>query len=77
MFLGLMRCRLRPTLNLRGPMRPSSWSVSMPCVEMPDSPLHRIQILHCIIWAVDGLQNVLWWALALTLAIVGGGGEDF
>ena len=35
-----------------------------------DSPRRRIQILRFIIRAVDGIQNVLWWALLLTKATI-------
>ena len=39
---------------------------------MQDSPLRRIRILRHIIRAADGIQNVLWWAVTPTLAIVAG-----
>ena len=42
----------------------------MPCVEMPDSQRCCIRILCLIIQAVDGIQNVLWWAPVLIKATV-------
>ena len=67
-----MTSRLRPAPNLRGPMRPLSWSVTTPCAEMPDSQRRRVRIPRLIIRAVDGIQNVLWWARVQTSAIVAG-----
>ena len=72
LFIGMMSFRLCRVLNLRGLVHPSSWSIFTPCIEMPDNSLHHIQIFCLIIRALDGFQNVLWWAQVLTLAIVMG-----
>jgi hypothetical protein len=64
-----VRCRF---LNLRGPPRPSRWSVTTPCVGTPDNPLHHFLTFPRIIRAVNGIQNVLWRARLQTSAIVAG-----
>ncbi len=43
------------TLNLRAPMRPSSWNVTIPCAEVKGNPRRRIRIHRLIIRAVGGL----------------------
>ena len=57
-FILLLVCRLCPTPNLRGPMRPSSWKVTTPCAEIKGSPRRRIRIHRLINQVVDGLQTI-------------------
>ena len=49
-----MSSRLRPTLNLCGLVRSSSWSVSTPGIKVPDNPLHCIRILRPVIMVGPG-----------------------